>query len=73
MKNTELIIVAASCSNGTCPTIYQADDSTGTLIVQGYTFNLDCPDGEQAVEIPVSLVEQYLATEREREQAQSSD
>lgn len=76
MKNTELVVVAASCSGGQCPTIYKIADDTcnngacptvygdtdrpDVLIVQGYNFTLDCPDGEQAVEIPTSLIETYL-------------
>jgi hypothetical protein len=51
--------LAASCTQGTCPTVYRTD--RGTLIVQGYDVEPDSagvsiPAGERLVEIPIDLL-----------------
>ncbi|MFC7533652.1 hypothetical protein [Actinoplanes sp. GCM10030250] len=59
--------VLATCSNGTCPTIYASN--RGTVLVQGYTVSADAavgvgvtpPVGEQVVEIPAELLAQAFA------------
>ncbi|HWS32457.1 MAG TPA: hypothetical protein VN408_06915 [Actinoplanes sp.] len=69
MKNTEmselaLTVIAASCAQGTCPTVYETN--RGTVMVQGYTVSaeaaraagVDMPEGEQMVEIPLALIDQ---------------
>lgn len=52
------ILATASCAGKKCPTVYMKDDET--LVVQGYVadnlFVEGLPDGEQAVEIPMSLI-----------------
>lgn len=60
MKLTQ---IAGECSNRrTCPTVYTTD--RGTLVVQGYTLStedlaeINIPDGESAVEIPLSLLQE---------------
>jgi hypothetical protein len=58
----KLIQVASSCGGGVdCPTVHATD--RGTVVVQGYVVDdaevlgsLHLPDGEGAVEIPVSLL-----------------
>ena len=61
------LIATNGCSGGTCPTAYVTDQ--GTAVVQGYVIDdketlsqLDLPDRETAVEVPVSLL---LAAARE--------
>jgi hypothetical protein len=54
-----LVAIAASCSNGTCPTVYRT--SRETVVVQGYamapeTAGIDLPAGELLVEIPLDLL-----------------
>jgi hypothetical protein len=51
--------IAASCTNGTCPTVYRTDRNT--VVVQGYvmaaeTAGIDVPNGELLVEIPLDLL-----------------
>ncbi|MFW5415571.1 hypothetical protein J0910_02805 [Nocardiopsis sp. CNT-189] len=53
--------IAGDCDDGrTCPTVYASD--RGTLVVQGCALGaadlaeITLPDGELAVEIPVSLL-----------------
>ncbi|MEV7626592.1 hypothetical protein [Actinoplanes sp. NPDC089786] len=51
--------IAASCSSGSCPTIYRTD--RGTLIVQGHmiepgSVGISVSDGEKLVEIPLPLL-----------------
>lgn len=57
--------IVGTCPDGrTCPTIYQTE--RGTLVVQGYRLDagdlarIDLPDGESAVEIPHSLLEDVV-------------
>jgi len=59
--------VLATCSGGTCPTVYESD--RGTLLVQGYTVSaadgVQLPAGEQLVEIPRDLLARaFEAAER---------
>ncbi|GAA1440361.1 hypothetical protein GCM10009602_12960 [Nocardiopsis tropica] len=60
MKLTRL---AGECPDGvTCPTVFASD--RGTIIVQGYTLapgdltEIPLPEGESAVEIPLSLLKE---------------
>ena len=50
--------IAGTCPDGySCPTAYVTD--RGTLVIQGYTVDtttLAVPDGEAAVEVPLTLV-----------------
>lgn len=53
------------CAAGDCPTVYKTDRDT--LVVQGYSFDpgqagVEVPGGEQMVEIPASLLADYLRT-----------
>lgn len=52
------VLAKVGCEGKNCPTIYMKDDET--LVIQGYVadnlFSTDLPDGEQAVEIPLSLI-----------------
>lgn len=54
--------IAGTCHEGTCPTIYVSDH--GSVVVQGSTVRqavgLTLADGEQAVEIPASLLRDAL-------------
>ncbi|MEE2039073.1 hypothetical protein Q8791_17815 [Nocardiopsis sp. CT-R113] len=57
----ELTPLAGECTNRrTCPTVYASD--RGTIVVQGYTLaaedlaGITLPEGENAVEIPLSLL-----------------
>jgi hypothetical protein len=61
--------IASQCPDGnTCPTIYAT--GRGTVVVQGYQLSADdlaqirLPDGELAVEIPVSLLEEVACVHR---------
>lgn len=51
-------LAKVNCASKNCPTVYQKDDET--LVIQGYIadnlFTEALPDGEQAVEIPMSLL-----------------
>jgi hypothetical protein len=54
-----LELIAASCSQGSCPTIYRT--GRGTAVVQGYVVapadaGIDVPAGEMLVEIPLELL-----------------
>jgi hypothetical protein len=55
-----LVTIAASCSSGSCPTVFRTPH--GSVVVQGATvvphdLGVDVPEGEQLVEIPFSLLE----------------
>lgn len=57
----KLTRIAGDCGEGrTCPTVYVSDQ--GTVVVQGYNLTeadlrkISLPDGESAVEIPLSLL-----------------
>ena len=55
----KLTLVTTLCGNGSCPTVFRTD--RGTLVVQGYTVtaaeaDLQLPEGEQLVEIPIELL-----------------
>jgi hypothetical protein len=61
--------IAGSCPSGrTCPTIYETD--RGTVVVQGYVLGADdlahvtLPEGESAVEIPASLLQEVARAHR---------
>lgn len=64
----KLTRVGGNCpDNNTCPTIFKTD--RGTVVVQGYTVadgealaQLNLPAGEQAVEIPTSLLREVAAS-----------
>ncbi|WP_240670290.1 hypothetical protein [Actinoplanes solisilvae] len=54
-----LELLAASCTAGSCPTVYLTD--RGTVVVQGYAFEgkdagVTPPPGELLVEIPAELL-----------------
>ncbi|GIF52672.1 hypothetical protein DFJ67_5893 [Asanoa ferruginea] len=58
-SDLRLTTISASCTGGSCPTIYQSD--RGTLVVQGYAVSaaragVNLPTGELLVEIPVELL-----------------
>jgi hypothetical protein len=53
------IVDQVGCRGGSCPTVYST--SRDTVVIQGYRLNadsvgLDLPAGEDAVEIPISLL-----------------
>jgi hypothetical protein len=55
--------VAAGCANDGCPTVWT--DDTGRLVIQGAVVDpadvgIDVPDGEQLVEIPAALLQEYI-------------
>ncbi|ADH66730.1 hypothetical protein [Nocardiopsis dassonvillei] len=59
----KLTRIAGECNNRrTCPTVYASD--RGTVVVQGYTLaagdltQITLPEGESAVEIPLSLLKE---------------
>ena len=56
------VLAKVNCEGKNCPTIYQKDDDT--LVIQGYIadnlFTEALPDGEQAVEIPLSLLRELM-------------
>ena len=65
----KLTRVAGNCPDGvTCPTVYASD--RGTIIVQGCTLSSDdlseitIPEGEGAVEIPLSLLKEAARAHR---------
>jgi hypothetical protein len=65
----QLTRLAGNCPDrSTCPTIYATD--RGTVVVQGYTLlpaeagQIALPDGESAVEIPASLLEEAARVRR---------
>ena len=63
LSSTVTLQRIAGCGAGECPTVYKTDRDT--LVVQGYSFEpaqagVDVPAGEQLVEIPVSLLMDYL-------------
>ncbi|MCM4079010.1 hypothetical protein [Paractinoplanes hotanensis] len=58
---TKMILkeIAASCTGGSCPTVYRTD--RGTVLVQGYAVTssqagIDLPPGELLVEVPADLL-----------------
>lgn len=57
-------LLAESCDNGPCPTFY-VDDSTGDVLVQGYTTTDlppgDMPDGEGVVRIDATAWAKLLS------------
>lgn len=65
----KLTRIAGDCPDGvTCPTVYASD--RGTIVVQGYTVaaedlrEITLPEGENAVEIPLSLLEEAARAHR---------
>ena len=59
-----------ACKNGTCPTLWGTDDGKD-FVVQGYVITdhdrlaqLDLPDGESAVVVPVAVLEEYFRARR---------
>jgi hypothetical protein len=60
----ELRMLASSCRDSTCPTVYVDDD--GSLVVQGYEVEGGkLPAGERQVRVPASLlIEAVAAYER---------
>jgi hypothetical protein len=65
MKNDDIspLTVLATCTGGTCPTVYAT--GRGTVLVQGYivtaaTAGVQVPEGEQLVEIPSDLLARAL-------------
>jgi hypothetical protein len=61
--------IAGACPDGrTCPTVYRTDRDT--IVVQGYAVpareltHITLPDGEAAVEIPITLLEAASRAQR---------
>jgi hypothetical protein len=61
--------IAGDCPDGrTCPTVYKTDRET--IVVQGYALpahelaQITLPDGEAAVEIPITLLEAAARAQR---------
>jgi hypothetical protein len=54
-----LITLASACANSTCPTVYLAEEDD-MLVVQGYSTSLETPEGESAVRIPTSVVNEAM-------------
>jgi hypothetical protein len=62
---TSLRAIANRCTAGSCPTIYQADADTGSVVVQGFTVHaqrsgIEIPEGVALVEIPVELLTEAM-------------
>ncbi|GAB7036244.1 MULTISPECIES: hypothetical protein [Catenuloplanes] len=58
-SHTPLRLLASSCTQGQCPTVYAS--SPGKVVVQGYIVSaasagIDVPEGEMLVEIPSHLL-----------------
>ncbi|GID27207.1 hypothetical protein [Paractinoplanes brasiliensis] len=58
-ESLTMVALAASCTNGSCPTVYRTD--RGTIVVQGYAVEgsaagVDLPAGELLVEVPADLL-----------------
>jgi hypothetical protein len=58
------------CKNGTCPTLWGTEDEKMCL-VQGYVVTdpeylaqLDLPEGESVVMVPVEVLERYFSADR---------
>ncbi|MFJ6299432.1 hypothetical protein ACIQJX_39590 [Streptomyces griseoviridis] len=58
------------CKNGTCPTLW-ARTASGDYVVQGYLVTdpaelaqLDLPEGETAVRVPATVLEEYFRAQR---------
>ncbi|MEV8529970.1 hypothetical protein AB0451_38815 [Streptomyces sp. NPDC052000] len=58
------------CKNGTCPTLWGTEQDTD-YVVQGYVVTdperlaqLDLPEGETAVLVPASVLEEYFRAQR---------
>ncbi|MEU1076968.1 MULTISPECIES: hypothetical protein [unclassified Streptomyces] len=58
------------CKNGTCPTLWGTEDAEH-YVVQGYVVTdperlaqLGLPDGESAVVVPASVLEEYFRARR---------
>jgi hypothetical protein len=56
--------IAASCSAGSCPTVYLT--ARGTAVVQGFAVTpadagIDVPAGELLVEVPLELLASAIA------------
>lgn len=63
----ELRKVSAGCEGGDCPTVYLTD--RGTAVFQGETVaGARIGQGEQAVELPLSVVRSALAALQEESQ-----
>ena len=58
------IVLAQTCDACSCPTIY-AGSHPDEVLVQGYTYDMPTPDGEQVVRIPRSLMVDALSSEIE--------
>jgi hypothetical protein len=56
MKLTK--IGGGSCGRDDCPTVFTTD--RGTLAVQGYTVNMQVPEGESVVEIPAEVLREAI-------------
>jgi len=58
----QVTLLATSCKNGDCPSVYLSD--RGTLVVQGdgvrAAQGMRLGSGEQAVEVPMSVIEEAL-------------
>jgi hypothetical protein len=57
--------IANQCAAGSCPTIYRSDSGSGSVVVQGFIVrpqqtDIDVPEGEALVEIPVELLAEAI-------------
>ena len=55
-----LRILTSSCAAGSCPTIY-VDDRSNEIVVQGYVEAMATPEGEAAVRLPMSVLDEAFA------------
>ncbi len=59
----KVIASGPDCSNGTCPTVYSADELGGDVLVQGYVVPateaaaLGVPAGETLVRVPRTMLQ----------------
>ena len=50
-------VLASSCPNGNCPTIWDPETGTGDLLVQGHTSTaIGVPAGESMVRVPAEVI-----------------
>jgi hypothetical protein len=56
MQTSEHTVLARQCATGECPTAYVDSGRDGHVIIQGYTSDLEVPDGESAVSVPADLL-----------------
>ncbi len=58
-------VLASSCPNGNCPTVWDPETGTGDLLVQGHTSTaINAPAGESVVRVPAEVILAAAATLR---------